>query len=67
LTGYRLFLLRDEHIHSAQEFAAETDAAALAQAESLRGDQPAELWSLARMIRKFPVAEAHRQAPPRLR
>ncbi len=53
MEGYRIFLMQDGHIRGSREFRALCDSEAITRAEELRDGWAAELWSGARVVRKF--------------
>jgi hypothetical protein len=57
LTSYRLYFLDPQsfRILGFEEIEAESDAAAIVQAEKRRGDKPMELWCRARKVQHWPA------------
>jgi hypothetical protein len=57
MDSYRLYFFnpRGGHIKNVREFAAEQDAAAIDEAERVRGDGPMELWCRTRIVKMWPV------------
>jgi hypothetical protein len=62
MRGYKLYLLDEkDHIRSAMDLECEDDIHAICQAET-SANAPMELWQGARMVKKFPGAEAPSRA-----
>lgn len=57
MDSYRLYFfnLQSGRIVNFQEFEAQHDAAAMDEAERVRGDGPMELWSRTRKVEKWPA------------
>ena len=56
MAGYRLYFLVDEHIKHAVTFECDTDAEAISAVDDHADGRAMELWSGARMVRRFPDA-----------
>ena len=55
MPSYRIFFMTDDgHIDHASELECESDAEAIRAAETARGNDAIELWSLARVVKKWP-------------
>lgn len=63
MNDYRLYLLQNDLISRAEAFEVESDSAAIARSEALRGEQPAELWNRARIVARFQANPGAQPSP----
>ena len=66
MTGYRLYFLVDERIKHAVTFDCGTDADAIRTVQAYADGRAMELWTGARMVRRFTAGEVNGggQRPP---
>jgi hypothetical protein len=64
MNDYRLYLLQNDRMSRAEAFEVESDSAAIARSETLRGEQSAELWNRARIVTRFQANPGPHAPPP---